>query len=228
MKKSILITGGSGNLGRACIEKFLADGHRVIASVSAGKSLGFETSGDLDTFTADLTNEQNTTQAIEQVLKKNKTIDAALLLVGGFAMGNIAQADGEALKKMFSVNFETAYYTARPVFQHMLTQPTGGKIIFVGSRPPLQAETGKNMVAYALSKSLIFKLAELLNAEGASKNVKTSVIVPSTIDTPQNRRDMPNADFSRWVKPEEIADAIDIIISEKGKTFQDVVLKMGS
>ncbi|MFZ6010883.1 MAG: SDR family NAD(P)-dependent oxidoreductase, partial [Bacteroidota bacterium] len=136
MKKNILITGGSGNLGRACIQKFLADGHRVMASISAGKSLGFETRGDLETFTADLTNEQNTTEAIEQVLKKNNPIDAALLLVGGFAMGNIAQADGKSVKKMFSLNFETAYYSARPIFQHMLTQSTGGKIILIGSRPP--------------------------------------------------------------------------------------------
>src|SRR5690606_6811647 len=132
---------------------------------------------------------------IKKIISGHPTIDAALLLVGGFAAGNIRNTDGTALKKMFAVNFDTAYFVARPLFNHMLTQPQGGRLIFVGSRPALKPKDGKNSVAYSLSKSLIFKLADILNAEGASKNVTTSVIVPSTIDTEANRRAMADKDF---------------------------------
>jgi NAD(P)-dependent dehydrogenase (short-subunit alcohol dehydrogenase family) len=96
----------------------------------------------------------------------------------------------------------------------------------VGSRPALKAKDAKNSVAYSLSKSLIFKLADILNAEGASKNVTASVIVPSTIDTEANRRAMPDKDFSTWVKPDEIADAMAFLCSESGGALRETVLKI--
>ena len=85
---------------------------------------------------------------------------------------------------------------------------------------------GKNVIAYALSKSLLFNLAEYLNAEGASQNVVTSVIVPSTIDTPANRESMPKADFSKWVRPEEIAGVMEFICSQKADSVREPVYKI--
>ena len=126
---------------------------------------------------------------------------------------------------MIDINFNTSYFVARPVFQQMMKQ-ANGRIVLVGSRPALDAKAGKQTVAYALSKSLIFTLAELLNAEGSEKNVVTSVIVPSTIDTPVNRSSMPDADFSKWVQPKEIAELIDIVISNKAKSLRAPVLKI--
>ncbi len=212
MSKNIFITGASGNLGKAVVEKFVSKSDRVIATVSPGKNLGFQVSGDLQIVEADLTNEAFVHKVIQSVIEKNKTIDAAVLLVGGFAMGNVNESDGAALKKMFSLNFETAYFCARPLFEQMQKQ-NSGRIVLIGARPALSASAGKGVVAYALSKSLLFKLAELLNAQGASDNVITSVVVPSTIDTPQNRAAMPDADFSKWVTPEAIAEVIDFAVS---------------
>ena len=77
----------------------------------------------------------------------------------------------------------------------------------IGSRPGANMKNSKGMVAYGLGKSLIFHLAELMNEEAKGTNVVTNVIVPSTIDTPQNREAMPHADFNKWVTPEAIADA---------------------
>ena len=128
--------------------------------------------------------------------------------------GGIKTADGESLKNMYALNFETAYFAARPAFLQMQKQPAGGRIILVGSRASLIPKDGKNFIAYALSKSLLFKLAEYLNVEGASHNVVTSVIVPSTIDTPANRQSMPKADFSKWVKPEEIGWIFQKVVRE--------------
>lgn len=223
MSRTIFITGASGNLGKATVEKFTSKGDRVIATVSPGKNLGFQVSGDLQTVEADLTDESSVNNVIQTVIAKNKTIDAAILLVGGFAMGGINETDGAALKKMFSLNFETAYFCARPLFNQMQKQ-NGGRIVLIGSRPALIASAGKGVLAYALSKSLLFKLAEMLNAEGAANNVITSVVVPSTIDTPQNREAMPNADFSKWVTPEAIAEVIDFAVSNP--TLREPVLKV--
>jgi NAD(P)-dependent dehydrogenase (short-subunit alcohol dehydrogenase family) len=225
MKKNVLITGASGNLGKATVEKFIKEGYQVIATVSPGRSLGFASDG-IALYEADLTDEQSVTAVIKKVITDHSSVDAALLLVGGYAPGNIQNTDGALLKKMFALNFDTAYFVARPVFDHMLTQPNGGKIIFVGSRPALVAKDAKGSLGYALAKSLVFRLAEVLNVEGSAKNVTASVIVPSTIDTEVNRKAMPDKDFSSWVKPEEIAESMAFLCSENGKPLRETVLKI--
>jgi NAD(P)-dependent dehydrogenase (short-subunit alcohol dehydrogenase family) len=109
---------------------------------------------------------------------------------------------------MHALNFETAYYIARAVFNQMMKQSGGGRIIFIGARPAMEPNAGKTAIAYGLSKSLLFKLSEYLNVIGAEKNIVTYVAVPSTIDTPPNRQAMPKADFSTWQKPEDIAGVL--------------------
>ncbi|HWA32974.1 MAG TPA: SDR family NAD(P)-dependent oxidoreductase [Cyclobacteriaceae bacterium] len=224
--KNILITGASGNLGQAVVKKFLSEGHRVIATVAHGTELPFKTSDELATIASDLSNEVTVNGMIGDIVTRYATIDAALLLVGGWSGGTIADTDGIALKKMFSLNFETAYYVARPVFRQMMQQPAGGRIVFIGARPALQAKDGKTSLAYGLSKSLVFKLSEYLNAEGAHKNVVSSVVVPSTIDTVANRAAMPKADFNSWVKPEAIADVISFLVSDHAAALRDPVVKV--
>ena len=140
-------------------------------------------------------------------------------------MGAIDQTAGGDLKKMYTLNFETAYYTARPLFQHMM-EKNYGRIIFMGARPALLADAGKSMVAYALSKSLLFKLAEFLNAQAKGHNVVAAVVVPSTIDTVPNRESMPKADPSNWVKAEQLADILEFICSEKGEPIRESVYKV--
>ncbi|HET6544838.1 MAG TPA: SDR family NAD(P)-dependent oxidoreductase [Chryseolinea sp.] len=225
MKKNVLITGASGNLGKATVDKFLKEGYNVLATVTPGKTLGFP-APEVQLYEADLTDENSVNVVVKQIIADHSVLHAALLLVGGFAPGTIQNTDGSLLKKMLSLNFDTAYFVARPVFQQMLTQPGGGRIVLVGARPALQPKEGKNTLAYALSKSLIFKLADFLNAEGSSKNVTTTVIVPSTIDTETNRNAMPDKDFTAWVKPEEIAEIIAFLSSDHGKPLRETVLKI--
>lgn len=226
MTKNVLITGASGNLGKAAVEKFTNEGYTVITTVTPGKTLGFDVNDNVKIYEADLTDEKSVDSILKEIISKHQTIDAALLLVGGFAVGGIQQTDSALLRKMFSLNFDTAYFVARPIFQQMLTQSTGGRIVFVGSRPALEPKEGKNTLAYALSKSLLFKLADFLNAEGSSKNVTASVVVPSTIDTELNRKSMPDKDFTAWVKPEEIADSLAFLCSDSGKVLRQTVLKI--
>ncbi len=222
----VIITGASGNLGKACVEKFVREGYKVITTVTPGKSLGFEVSPDVEIFEADLTVEKSVDAVFAQIIEKHVSIDAALLLVGGYAPGGIKETDGNVIRKMFSLNFETAYFVTRPLFQQMLQQETGGKIIMVGARPGLEPGEAHKSLGYALSKSLIFNLAAALNASAKSSNVTVSVVVPSTIDTPVNRQFMPKADFSAWVQPEEIANAMAYLCSEETKSWRGTVLKI--
>ncbi len=225
MKKNVLITGASGNLGKAAVEKFIAAGFNVIATASP-RGLGYQIPG-LSVYEADLTDEHSVEQAITKIISEHHTIDVAILTVGGFALGSIETTDGAAIQKMMSLNFNTAYFTSRAVFKQMLVQQMG-RIIFIGARPALVASEGKNTMAYALSKSLIFKLAELLNAEAGKKDVVSAVIVPGVIDTPENRKSNPTANYSDWVTPEAIVESMLFLVSPNANALREPVLKLYS
>lgn len=226
MSKTIIITGANGNLGSATVKKFLDEGYKVIAVDHLGTHLEFAKSNpDFELRQVDLTDEKATDVFVQEVIDLHGKIDGALLLVGGFAMGDIAATDGAALKKMYSLNFETAYFIARPLFRQMLKQGYG-RLVFMGARPALKAEQGKGVVAYSLTKAMLFHLAELLNASAKGKNVVASVVAPSTIDTALNRQDMPDADPATWVKPEQIAGVLEFICSEKASPLRESVYKV--
>jgi NAD(P)-dependent dehydrogenase (short-subunit alcohol dehydrogenase family) len=226
--KTVLITGAAGNLGAAVVQTFLRTGYRVIATVANNEQTQLlEKKPNLEVFEVNLMDEKATTAFIQQLIGDFGRLDAAMMLVGGFAMGGIESASGDDLKKQIALNFETAYYAARPMFNHMMMQGYG-RLIFVGARPSLEPAAGKDFLAYALSKSLLFKLAELLNATAKGKNVTASVIVPSTIDTPVNRQNNPMANPEDWVTAEEIAETMEFIISDRGRALRDPLFKLYS
>jgi NAD(P)-dependent dehydrogenase (short-subunit alcohol dehydrogenase family) len=175
--------------------------------------------------TADLMSEAASEKFVAGTINNHATIDAAVLTVGGFAMGDIQGSTIADISKQFKLNFETAYNVARPVFLQMIKQGSG-RIFLIGSKPGSDMRNSKGMIAYGLAKSLIFRLAELMNQEAKGKNVVTSVIVPSTIDTPQNRQSMPDAEFKSWVKPEAIADVIFYYCSDEAAILRESVIKV--
>ena len=145
--KTIIITGVDGNLGTAVTRSFLDAGYAVVGTVinDAAKNK-VEAHANLEVKIVNLANEGDTDMFIKNSIEKYKVIDAALLLVGGFAMGNISETSGADLKKMYSLNFETAYYCARPLLAHM-KENGNGRIVFVGARPALQPADGQMMLA---------------------------------------------------------------------------------
>jgi NAD(P)-dependent dehydrogenase (short-subunit alcohol dehydrogenase family) len=226
MPKTFIITGANGNLGTAVVKKFLADKHTVIAVDHSGSHLNFaEGNPQFKHHAVDLTNEAITEKFVKETVNQYGTIEGGIFLAGGFAMGDIASTDSAALQSMFSLNFETAYHIARPLFQHMMQQGYG-RLVFTGARPGLRHEEGTGKIAYTLSKSLLFTLADILNKAAKGTNVVTSVIAPSTIDTPPNRQSMPDADPGKWVKPEQIAELLGFICSEKGDALREPVYKV--
>ncbi|HET6256608.1 MAG TPA: SDR family NAD(P)-dependent oxidoreductase [Puia sp.] len=224
--KTILITGATGGLGSVVVPYFIAKGWRVIAVVSEenGKKKS-EASPMLDVQVVDLTDEGAVRSLIAWLIQTYEGIDAALLLAGGYVAGGVADATGNEVKTMFSINFETAYNVVRPVYGHM-TERGKGRIVLMGARPALDPAAGKTSIAYALSKSLLFKLAEILNADATGKDVVTHVVVPSTIDTPNNRQWMPKADFESWVKPEQLGEIFNFICSDGATPLRDPVWKV--
>lgn len=225
MKKIAIVTGASGNLGQAVIQKFLKEGCHVTGTVHKETDEVKVDSAQFEKATTNLADEANARQFVESVLAKHGQIDAAVLTVGGFAMGKIAETKTADILQQYKLNFETAYHIARPVFVQMMKQGSG-RIFLVSSRPGLEARFGKGMTAYSLSKSLLVRLAELMNEEAKGHNVVTCVIAPSTIDTPENRAAMPEAHFENWVKPEAIADVIGFYCTAEAAVVREPVIKV--
>jgi NAD(P)-dependent dehydrogenase (short-subunit alcohol dehydrogenase family) len=224
--KTCIVTGASGNMGQAVVRKFLDKGYHVTGTVIPNDPVKLDiTHNDFETTTADLMNESAASEMVNGIIQKKGSVDAAVLTVGGFAMGKIAETSITDINKQIRLNFETAYNVAKPVFIQMMKQGAG-RIFLIGSRPGSDMHQSKGMVAYGLAKSLNFRLAELLNDEAKATNVVTSVIVPSTIDTPQNRKSMPDADFTKWVKAEAIADIIYFYCSEEAAALRQPVIKI--
>ncbi len=224
--KTVIITGGNGNLGEAVTKEFLTQGYRVVATVvTEAMRADFAPHPQLEIIAVNLTNEEETASFISSVITRYTAIDAALMLVGGFAMGNIAAATGKDIQKQISLNFETAYFVTRPLFQHMM-ENGHGRLVYIGSRPAIEPKTGKDVLAYGLSKSLLFKLAEYLNEEAKGQNVSATVVVPSTLDTPLNRKSMPEVDPAIWVKPAALAEILAFVVSDKATPLRESVLKV--
>lgn len=209
-QKNIIITGATGNLGAATVEKFLQEGYTVSAIISHGKTL--QSKKNLFTYQADLVKEIEANSAVEKIISDHTNVHGAVLTVGGFTSGTIESTSMNDIVKMMELNFYTGYNVVRPLIKHFKNK-NDGRVVLVGARPALEASGGKTAVGYTLSKALIFKLAELLNADVSEKNVRTSILVPNIIDTIANRKAMPNSDFSKWNTSDDIAETIHQIIN---------------
>jgi NAD(P)-dependent dehydrogenase (short-subunit alcohol dehydrogenase family) len=224
--KTAIVTGASGNMGQAVVKKFIDEGYKVIGTIVPNDPVPMNFPADsFEKIVVDLMNEDDSSKFVNNVISKYGSVDAAVLTVGGFAMGSVAETKTVDIYKQYKLNFETAYNVTRPVFVQMLKQ-TSGRIFIIGSRPGLNAMNGKGMVAYSLTKSLNFRLAELMNDEAKGTNVVTSVVVPSTIDTPQNRKSMPDVDPAKWVKPEAIADVIYFYCTDDAAVLREPLIKV--
>ena len=206
--KSVIITGAAGNLGLAVTDCFLKHEFKVAACISPRDADFALNNSNATIYPLDLTNMEDCKKCSEEIISKYKTIDAAVLTVGAFATGTMETVTKNDFDKMFALNFMTAFNIAQPVYLQMKKQHFGGKIILIGSGPGEDGSKAAGSVAYGFSKSLLFRLAELINSEGVQFNISAQVIIPTTIDTPQNRLAMPTADFSKWMTPESLANEI--------------------
>lgn len=221
--KNIIITGAAGFLGTATTKLFLEKGYKVIALVHDANSLKEHSS--LQAVVLDLSDAEKVRTVIEEIFLQNEKIHGCLLLAGGYAGGDFMESTVEQVRQQISLNFETAYNVVKAVYSHF-RKNNEGRIVLVGAQPPLMPQKGMKSVSYSLSKSLIFQLASILNEASKGTDVVTNVVVPSTIDTVANRKSMPDADYSKWVKPEQIAATMELLCSDTASAWRETIVKV--
>lgn len=204
MARSIIVTGGFGILGQAVAQAFADRGDKV-ARVDFADSPRSAIDGALDIGGVDLCDEAATAGAIASVVSAHGGVDALVNIAGGFAWETLEDGSIAAWTKMQSMNLITAATITKLALSE-LKKSSHGRIVNIGAGAAVKA--GMGMGAYAASKSGVHRLTEALAEELAGSSVTVNAVLPSIIDTPTNRKDMPDADFSEWVKPQAIADVI--------------------
>ena len=158
----------------------------------------------------DLTDAAQAKKAIDAAAAHFGAIDALINIAGGFTFKTIADGDLNAWQRMYTLNLETALNASRAAIPHLLNS-RAARIVNIGAMGALQA--GSGMGPYAASKAGVHKLTESLAAELKGK-ITVNAVLPSIIDTEANRKSMPKADFSNWVKPLELAEVILFLASD--------------
>lgn len=207
------ITGAHGALGRAVVEAAMAQGLKVAlidhATGEAAPDGALELSG------VDLTDAGQAKAAMDKVVDRFGRLDIVLNIAGGFVWKKVEDAE-PAWDKMFALNVKTALNAARAALPHLKASPDG-RVVNVGSAAALKSGVG--MAAYAASKSGVHRLTESLAEELKDTSVTVNAVLPSIIDTPANRKDMPDADPAKWVAPADLAAVILFIASPASRAM---------
>jgi NAD(P)-dependent dehydrogenase (short-subunit alcohol dehydrogenase family) len=204
MARSIIVTGGFGVLGQAVAEAFAAQGDRV-ARIDFAPSPGVPLAGSLDIGGVNLTDSDVTAAALDKVASAHGGIDVLVNVAGGFTWETLEEGSLDSWARMQAMNLMTNA-TITKLALPALKAADNGRIVNIGAGAAIKA--GMGMGAYTASKSGVHRLTEALAEELGGTGVTVNAILPSIIDTPTNRADMPDADTSGWVKPEAIADVI--------------------
>ena len=217
----VLIAGGTGGLGRAVSAAFLEEGAAVI--VTYRRQDEFEAlrhavgahAVRLEGLTVDVTNEAGVLEAVTAIVAKHGRLDVLTNAVGGYEAGRkLWEMDANVLDKMLSVNLLPGYVLSRAVVPIMLRQGHGA-IVNVASTAAV--EHAGSAAAYAASKAAAVAMIDSLAADLKGTGVRANSILPSIIDTEANRKAMPNADFSNWPKPRDIARVILFLCGDDAK-----------
>ncbi len=224
--KTIVVTGGFGALGSAVAEAAVRRRASVAAldyapAAPAGFAGRLGPSG-LIVGGVDLSLPHAAQRAMAEVTARFGRIDALLNIAGGFRWEKIADAaNAETWDRMFAINLKTALNASRAALPHLL-QSGAGRVVNVGAQSAIRASEG--MGPYAASKSAVHRLTESLADELKLKGVTVNAVLPSIIDTPANRADMPNADFSRWVAPADLAAVMLFLASDEARAVTGALI----
>ncbi|HZZ62439.1 MAG TPA: SDR family NAD(P)-dependent oxidoreductase [Roseiarcus sp.] len=224
--KTIVVTGAFGALGAAVAETAAGRGASVaaldFAATAPAAFAGRLGPNALILGGVDLSLPQAAERAMAEAAARFGRIDALLNIAGGFRWEKIAGAAGaEAWDRLFAINLKTALNASRAALPKLL-ESGGGRIVNVGAEAAVRASEG--MGAYAASKAAVHRLTESLADELKLKGVTVNAVLPSTIDTPANRADMPGGDFSRWVSPKDLAAVILFLASDEARAVTGALI----
>ena len=217
--KIVVITGASGALGQVVVEIALARGATVVAVDHAAKTPA-STPKLLQIGGIDLSDGTQAATAVATAASQFGGIDVLINIAGAFTYEMIDGGDNDSWEEMHRLNLLTTLNASRAAIPHLVASKSG-RIVNIGAIAALQA--GAGMGAYAASKAGVHRLTEALAAELKGK-VTVNAVLPSTIDTPANRRDMPSADFSKWVTAQELAEVILFLASDAASAVTGALL----
>lgn len=217
------ITGAFGVLGAAVAQAAAADGGRL-ALIDYAKTPGAGLPSGAEVLVlggVDLTDPEAARRAIDATVDRFGGLDVLLNIAGGFAWEKVEGGDPARFHDLFRMNVETAANVSRAAVGH-LKRSAAGRIVNVGANSAVKA--GAGMGAYTAAKSGVHRLTEALAEELKADGVTVNAVLPSILDTPTNRTDMPGADFSTWVRPEDLAAVILFLASEKAQAVTGALL----
>ena len=207
--KVIVITGALGALGRVVADTAVARGARV-AGIDHAASQAAATPDRIEIGGVDLSDSGQAKKAIDAAAAHFGRLDALVNIAGGFTYEMVADGEIKSWQRMHALNLLTALCASQAALPHLLKSPAA-RIVNIGAMGALQA--GAGMGPYAASKAGVHRLTEALAAEHKGK-ITVNAVLPSTIDTAANRESMPKSDFSKWVRPQELAEVILFLVSD--------------
>jgi len=209
-----LITGANGGLGTHVTKGLLDAGFTVVGLSLRIQPSDFDHPNFIALPTA-LNSRDAAKKAVDSVIARCGKIDVLAHLVGGFAGGQtVADTDDTTWQRMFDANLNSAFHILRAVIPEM-RKAGGGRIIAIGSRAA--EDPGPKVGAYSASKAALVSLIRTVALENKDSGITANVILPGTMDTPANRKDMPGADVSQWVQPASVASLIVWLAGDAGK-----------
>ena len=229
-KKVVVITGGGGGWGRTVVLAFLHAGAtvalveraEVCPKVEAWRAELGDHAVQLSLFPANVFDEPNVEQMVQDVLSRHGRLDVLVNMVGGFAAGQPVDAlDLETWEQMLNLNLRSAFLCSKHAARPM-KQQGWGRIITIASRSAVQPSP--KAAAYAAAKAAALSLTESQAEELKDAGITVNAILPSIVDTPANRQGMPKADFSRWPKGEEIAPVILFLASDEARLISGAAI----
>ncbi len=218
--RTVIVTGGTGALGRAVVGALLAAGARCrVPYIADAEAANFPHKDGVTLIKdCDLSEEAGIARLYDGV----SDLWASIHIAGGFAMCAIADTDKAALMHMMNSNFVSCYLCCRAAVGKFGTG--GGRIVNIAARPGSEPRLGAGMTAYATSKAAVAAFTQALAAEVAGSGILVNSVAPSIIDTPANRAAMPKADHAAWPKPEEIAATIVFLASPANQVTTGAVM----
>ena len=215
-----VVTGGTGELGRAVASAFLTEGARVIATTR--HAVDGESHERLSIEAVDLVDEQSMLGLAERVRERYGRCDILACCAGGFASGPpVAEAPLALWQRMLDLNATSCFLASR-AFLPLMLEARRGSIVLVGAKAALHPFAGG--VPYSVSKATVIAFTKALAVELRDQGVTVNCVLPSVIDTPANRAASPDADVSRWVTPEELAETITFLASSAARETSGAVI----